>query len=228
MKIIHEPTQAEPYIIVDKPQGLASAPLKADEDSVITRIVKMYPQVLDVKGKKEIEYGLVHRLDTATGGILLIAATQNFYDEMIQKQSEGNFIKEYTAVCDFIGDITQYKDGFQKCPYIIEWNKDNKAFIEVESTFRPFGPGRKEVRPVISGSTGAAGKKSGSLIYKTKIQLEKISDTKVKAVCKISRGYRHQVRCHLAWLGFSVEGDKLYNPRCGEGAMQFFATGLLF
>lgn len=29
--------------------------------------------------------------------------------------------------------------------------------------------------------------------------------------CKITQGYRHQVRAHLAWLGLPVKGDALYN-----------------
>ena len=29
---------------------------------------------------------------------------------------------------------------------------------------------------------------------------------------RIHRGYRHQVRCHLAWVGYPVRGDVLYNP----------------
>ncbi|UKI54519.1 MAG: hypothetical protein L6V90_07365 [Treponema succinifaciens] len=49
------------------------------------------------------------------------------------------------------------------------------------------------------------------------------------AKCSIKEGYRHQVRSHLAWLGFPVRGDKLYNPLCSQNEeMQFFADCLKF
>ncbi|MBP5283798.1 MAG: hypothetical protein J6Y93_03935, partial [Treponema sp.] len=50
-------------------------------------------------------------------------------------------------------------------------------------------------------------KKADSAVYSTNIQINGNN-----ALCTISRGYRHQVRCHLAWCGMPVHGDKIYNP----------------
>ena len=47
-------------------------------------------------------------------------------------------------------------------------------------------------------------------------------------MCKISAGYRHQVRCHLAWLGLPVIGDKLYNRNMKKSSLMFSAVGLEF
>lgn len=45
----------------------------------------------------------------------------------------------------------------------------------------------------------------------------------------ITKGYRHQVRCHLAWCGLPIVADPLYHPlEKTAPQMQFFATGLEF
>ena len=44
------------------------------------------------------------------------------------------------------------------------------------------------------------------------------------AVCRITEGYRHQVRAHLAYSGYPICGDKLYNPNAKpDEKMQFEA-----
>jgi 23S rRNA pseudouridine1911/1915/1917 synthase len=32
----------------------------------------------------------------------------------------------------------------------------------------------------------------------------------IRFTLRIRRGFRHQIRCHLAWLGFPITGDALY------------------
>jgi 23S rRNA-/tRNA-specific pseudouridylate synthase len=62
----------------------------------------------------------------------------------------------------------------------------------------------------------------------------------VQVVCRITEGFRHQVRCHLAWVGLPVVGDETYGvsslalplmpmevlPK--KMKINFFATGLFF
>jgi 23S rRNA pseudouridine1911/1915/1917 synthase len=33
---------------------------------------------------------------------------------------------------------------------------------------------------------------------------------------RIRRGFRHQIRCHLAWLGYPILGDPLYGLQTAE------------
>ena len=80
IKIIFE---NEDFLVISKPAGLPSAPLHSlDEESALTKVVKNYPEILHINGKKSIEYGLLHRLDTVTEGLLLIALNQAFYDKI--------------------------------------------------------------------------------------------------------------------------------------------------
>lgn len=89
--------------------------------------------------------------------------------------------------------------------------------ITAKSFFRAYGKGSREVRPVTELSGRAASKKTGTTLYETHIEIvENFSDSKREratayATCMITNGFRHQVRCHLAWCGFPVCGDELYN-----------------
>ena len=87
--IIKEPTPDKPYLVIYKPKGLPSAPLTTDDkDNALTQACAMYPQIKSVCGKKAIEYGLLHRLDTATDGLIVIAASQECYDFLQNEQKD--------------------------------------------------------------------------------------------------------------------------------------------
>ena len=204
IEIIKEPTENKPFLVIYKPKGLPSAPLTAeDSENALSQAVAMFPEIKTVCGKKPIEYGLLHRLDTATDGLMVIAATQECYDFIMTEQAEGRFIKTYTAECDILPDNAKLLGGFPA---------DIPVLPEVSSYFRPYGEGRKEVRPVTENSGKAALSKLGKKkLYTTKIEIQKLSDTRAIATCEITEGYRHQVRCHLAWAGYPVIGDQLYN-----------------
>ena len=220
IKIIHKPDDKEPFIILYKPRYMPSAPLNEnDNENALSLCASMYPQIKNVKGKKEIEYGLIHRIDTVTDGLLLIACTQDFYDSLIEQQKEGQFIKKYRAVCSFIPDLAKLKEGFSYCHNAedVKKMKDGQtlSFVQ-ESMFRMYGPGRKEVRPVLENGSKAEIKKAGTKFYSTQIEVTK-NCNEYKAVCTIKEGYRHQVRAHLAWSCLPVKGDRLYNPYCKQG-----------
>ena len=221
--IIHEPTEKEPFIILNKPKGLPSAPLKKDDFSALSYASDKYPACMDVRGKKDVEGGLVHRLDTDTDGLLLIAMTQDFYDFIQDAQDRRLFVKTYSATCTRL--LNHEDDSYPPCPInAVETGKEYK----ISSYFRHYGPSRKCVRPVTDESPLMARKKAGSVLYETSIKIMCMDKDAVQVECKIAKGFRHQVRCHLAWLGFPVIGDKLYNPIKTDGQMQFSATGMSF
>lgn len=228
IKILSEPSIDKPFCVIYKPSGLPSAPLnESDKNNAFSQAADIYHELLNVKGKKEVEHGLLHRIDNETEGVLLIASSQDFYDYMMNQQNLGKFIKYYCAICEK-KDIQNMLSGF---PELAETNINNlltKKTVIVESYFRNFGKGKKEVRPVLINEKGAVINKVGKLKkYITEIQLIKIDNNQYIFQCKINSGYRHQVRCHLAWLGFPIIGDKIYN-RNSEGKMLFKATELEF
>ena len=194
------------------------------------------------RGKKAIEAGLLHRLDTDTRGLVLFAKDQSVYDFLAARQEAGQIIKTY-------------------CAFVEPCRPDAAVhrIAAVESQFRNFGPGAKMVAPVFPGSRQY--KKDGRL-YTTVIEaLEELplpveelrlsvdipppspvdvsasSPPLIRVRCRLSRGYRHQVRAHLASIGLPIVGDPLYALQKAEtvrGAenrgvsLQLYAVSLEF
>ena len=172
-----------------------------------------------VRGKKAIEAGLLHRLDTDTRGLVLFAKDQSVYDFLAARQEAGQIIKTY-------------------CAFVEPCRPDAAVhrIAAVESQFRNFGPGAKMVAPVFPGSRQY--KKDGRL-YTTVVEAVDIlpSLPLIRVRCRLSRGYRHQVRAHLASIGLPIVGDPLYAPQKAEtvrGAenrgvsLQLYAVSLEF
>lgn len=224
IKIIHGFSEADPFLVVSKPPGLPSAPLKSGDDSALTRALALYPSLGKVRGKKPVECGLLHRLDTDAGGLLLIAASQEAYAALRAAQEAGRFIKGYKVRCQKL-ETGETLYGFPPCGEEAKNLPNSIKKYTVTSGFRFYGKGRKSVRPVTNASGRAAGKKRGKGEYTTDIFL----DAALSARCYIRKGFRHQVRCHLAWLGYPAFGDKLYNPLYKAGdALEFLADYLSF
>ncbi len=228
IKIIKAPDNIKPYTIIDKPAGLPSAPLSQnDNQNAFSMAASRFPELLNVNGKKAIEHGLIHRLDTATSGLMVIAADQNCYDFLEKEQQENRIIKTYRARCNL---IKCSEEGFPAFPFKI----DGVQSFAISSYFRPFGPGRKLVRPVTQNSGKAALKKLGKqVLYTTNVKILSIdkSEGTAEVECSITNGYRHQVRCHLAWCGLPVENDEQYNPLVKQKStepMKFCAVKIEF
>ena len=48
IKVIHEPTSHKPYLIIDKPAGLPSAPLtENDKENAFSKAAELFPQILN-------------------------------------------------------------------------------------------------------------------------------------------------------------------------------------
>ena len=231
IKVIREPSADFPFAVIYKPQGLPSAPLKGRTGSdAFSLIADIFPELKNVIGKNQIECGLLHRIDTDTQGLLMAAATQESYDFLCSAQKEGRFVKTYRAYCIFKPENANILGGFPSAFDYLKNCKSAKEF-DVNSFFRNYGQGQKEVRPVTEHSAGAALKKIGTKkMYTTHFSLISRDADYAEFSCRITQGYRHQVRCHCAWCGFPIVGDVIYNAadRFSEKNMRFFAVKLEF
>ncbi len=179
-----------------KESGIPTVPLKntIDGRTLLSIAAAAYPEIRCCSGPNPWEGGVVHRLDNPTKGLVLIARTQKAYDALMQQQKKDMIVKEYIAQTSSHRAIDE---GFEAFPlFPIE-----EGPVAITSYFRAFGKGSKSVRPVWSNQRHRKGK-----VYTTEVVPE---DDGVFR-CTITRGFRHQIRAHLAWSGHPIIGDTQY------------------
>jgi 23S rRNA pseudouridine1911/1915/1917 synthase len=188
---------------------------ETDDYAVVFKPPKMHCTVLNKEQKQGLTlmewcnknisqfFDIMHRLDFETHGLVLIAKNEKTYNFFKIAQDRDEFIKEYSAIC-VPKDKNNYPEGFPENNFLLE-----KSSL-IKSYFRPYGPGRKLVRPIIEDEKKhkeIAKDKGG--FYTTEI----ININGNVLTVKIKRGFRHQIRCHLCWIGFPIKNDPLYlNP----------------
>ena len=217
--------ETEDFAVVYKPPLMHCAALEKQDNAALTHwLGSLRPRIFSVNGKKTAEGGLMHRLDFHTRGLVLFAKNQKTYELLQKQQEQGCFVKEYRALCC---KARVSSPGFPPCPV-------TGANSVIESYFRAFGPGRKEVRPVLDAriSSRKIAADRGSY-YRTEIltvnEVPAYIDTDSQGVVysfglRIKRGFRHQIRCHLAWAGYPIINDPLYGrqgnlPEAGNLAL---------
>jgi 23S rRNA pseudouridine1911/1915/1917 synthase len=205
----------------DKPAGIHTAPLAAGgETTLLDMILKRFPETAKLPGIRPVEPGLLHRLDKETSGVVVAARTGEAFERLRRDFSGGRAVKEYIAV-------SSMRTGEKDVP--------EGGVLRIQSRFEAYGPGRKTVRVVpMSGEGGkvarAASKAAhGALkaahgargaVYETEAVIEKTQGGLALIRVRIRKGFRHQIRAHLAFLGFPIIGDPLYGAPVPAGAPQ--------
>lgn len=195
------------YLVVDKPSGLPTVPLKTDapeKETLLSLVASAFPEVREC-GKNPWEGGVLHRLDTPTRGLVVIARDQDSFAALSREQEAGEIVKDYLAVSS--SRRAGEEVGFPPFPYgDIADGKEH----DIASWFRPFGTRRTVVRPVDRESPKAWKSKTTGVWYETRVRIIDRKGETVSFACEITRGFRHQIRAHLAWAGYPLDGDASY------------------
>lgn len=130
----------------------------------------------------------LYRLDYCTSGILVFAKTEEEYQRLKKMQADNKITKYYTAVTE--------NEFINPLPFAIT------------TYFRPYGEGRKKVKCVTEEERAKLKNKD---VTKTPYTTTIIKKDNLTLTCMITKGFRHQIRCHLAFLGSPIKGDTLYN-----------------
>ena len=229
--------ETEDFAVVYKPPCMHCAPLSREKitsnnsGTLLEWYAEIFPPVAGLSGRKEGEGGLLHRLDFETQGLVLFAKNQQSLDNLINQQNDGNFIKEYSVICDFFYSPPTAASSFPPPPFDAVKNGFSQTPFTIESYFRPFGPGRKQVRPVTETDskkriTSAAKDRGG--FYRTEIINVESRESFYSFAARLKRGFRHQIRCHLAWVGCPVLNDPLYGNASADGHLALKADRLSF
>lgn len=210
---------AESHVVVYKPAGMHCAPLREGEQGTLYAwCADRFPEIRACAGRKSVEGGLVHRIDRETEGLVLFARSQGFLDELLRQQEEGLFVKEYRALCTPL-PAGALPAGFPPPPPLPFSRRPAglpAAPFRVESAFRSYGPGRRAVRPVVEPYRGDYALDRGRPYRTAVLDLEAVGSM-VGVRARLERGFRHQVRCHLAWLGLPLASDAMYGGAPAEG-----------
>lgn len=191
MDIVYEDKN---LIAVNKPAGISVYPSETDSPksaTLISKIIKLFP---DLKNVGEApRYGIVHRLDKETSGVVLIAKNDSALD-YLQKQFElRKTNKKYLTL---VNKKVKKQEGIIHT--LIGRNPKNRLIqqaIELDSHLSY----KKGLREAVSRFKVFSFLKDYTL-------LEVWPET----------GRRHQIRAHMQFIGHPVVGDTKYGFR---GAM---------
>jgi len=161
-------------VVVDKPAGLLSVPGRGDEkqDCVAMRVRAVFADAL-----------IVHRLDMATSGLMLLARGAAAQRQMSMAFAQREVRKRYIAVVT--GEVTA-DEG------------------EIDLPLRPDWPNRPLQQVDV-----AHGKPS--LTHYRVLSRDTVSNTS-RVELEPLTGRTHQLRVHLLVIGHPILGDMLYAP----------------
>ncbi len=183
-------------LIVNKPSGIPTQPLSPEETgSLVNGVVAEYPKLRGV-GDKELEPGLIHRLDAGTFGLVLFAKNRKSFDFLRHDVSMRRVTKIYRAL---VGGRFKSASGEIKTPLA---HHSSRKGLMVAVT--PGVKYRGEPRPTLTRYKVLGHDKGTSLV-----ELDLVT------------GVTHQLRAHMALLGHPVLGDDRYGEDPTPGSRSF-------
>lgn len=115
-------SEDEHLVVVNKPSGLLSVSGKSSEDSVYHRIQVSYPEASGPL--------VVHRLDMATSGLLLIAKSKEAHKNLQAQFKNRSIKKRYIALLD--GQIEE-QSGTISLPLSADYNNRPCQMVDLEN-----------------------------------------------------------------------------------------------
>ncbi len=182
MKIIFE---NKDLLVIDKPSGIVVFPeRKGEEKTLIDLLLEKYPNLKNTGTAPR--YGVVHRLDKDTSGIILIAKTNQSLSFLQKQFKQRKVEKKYVLL--MVGKLKNNKGIIET---LIGRAKKDKRKQKVYFPYEPSG--NKKLR-------------------KAKTEYKVIEEFKNSTLVEASptTGRKHQLRVHFAYLGHPIAGDKLY------------------
>jgi 23S rRNA pseudouridine1911/1915/1917 synthase len=185
-KLVHED---EHLLIVNKRSGLVTTPgLGHENDSLLNGLFAEWGAKLQNLGAKR-GYGLLHRLDKPTSGLVMIALTKNAYDALREAFETRTVGKFYWTIVE--GEPKR-QEGVVTLP-ITEYQGRTKF----DRT-----PGEKKKLARISTSGAPA---------RTAYRMLQTGKGASLLECRAVTGRLHQVRVHMEAIGCPILGDEFYS-----------------
>lgn len=181
----------EALLVVNKPSGLLSVPGRGEErqDCLAARVQAEFPDAL-----------IVHRLDMATSGLLVMARGAEMHRQLSKLFMERGVDKRYIAL---VAGCLAQAAGQVNLPLICDWPNRPRQKVDFE-----------------------IGKPS--LTHYRQLAYDPAADISRVELSPVT-GRSHQLRVHMQSLGHPILGDELYgDERSRAERLMLHAAWLAF
>lgn len=189
-RLLHED---DALLVFDKPAGLLAVPGRGPgkADCLSVRAQRRWPDAR-----------IVHRLDQATSGLMLLARGEQVQRLLSQAFAQRQVGKRYEAIVHGWLPDADTDDGWGEIdqPLRPDWPRRPRSMVDVEQG----KPSRTRWRVLARDPVGNT----------TRLALEPVT------------GRSHQLRVHLLALGHPIVGDALYGPPDGVPRLMLHACAL--
>jgi 23S rRNA pseudouridine1911/1915/1917 synthase len=174
----------EHFVVVSKPAGVVTQPGVGHlGDALLNGLFARWGHPLQNLGKKR-DFGLIHRLDRPTSGLVVVGLTREGYDGIRAQFEKHTVRKTYLAL---VHGAPAPPAATERTPLREERRGGQKVAIA--------GDHPRAERAVTK--------------YETLVRARGVSLVK----CRIQTGKLHQIRVHMALHGSPVVGDREYGRR---------------
>lgn len=178
-------------LVLNKPAGIVVHPVNFSQTGTLVHQLKAYGCPLSTS-TGALRPGIVHRLDRDTEGLMMIAKTNEAHHALKKQFQDHQVEKHYYTVVK--GDFS-----------------DDELTL---TNFIGRHPKKRKLRSVVSEETSDA--KTATTFFKV---LRRYT-TKTWLTVTPLTGRTHQIRVHLAHLGYPILGDPEYGPKPNQGKGQ--------